>query len=59
VQAGRTQRGQARTRARVTQGVASPPTLGRARAADFRATRNGPAEGAGRALVYPKLRRAS
>lgn len=43
----------------MNQAVASIPTLGLARAAEFLATMNVPAEVAVRALVYPKLRRAS
>lgn len=59
VQAGRRQRVDDRTRDLVNQAVASIPTLGLARAAEFLAAMNVPAEVAVRALVYPKLRRAS
>jgi len=59
LQAGRRQRVDDRTRDLVNQAVASIPTLGLARAAEFLATMNVPAEVAVRALVYPKLRRAS
>ncbi|WP_313171837.1 hypothetical protein [Massilia oculi] len=48
-----------RTRDLVNQAIASIPTLGLVRAAEFLATMNVPAEVAVRALVYPKLRRAS
>lgn len=56
---GRRQRTDSRTRDLVNQAVASIPTLGLQRAAEFLATMNVPAEVAVRALVYPKRRRAS
>lgn len=59
VQAGHSQRVDGRTRDLVNQAIASIPTLGLVRAAEFLATMNVPAEVAVRALVYPKLRRAS
>ncbi len=59
VQAGHRQRVDGRTRDLVNQAIASIPTLGLVRAAEFLATMNVPAEVAVRALVYPKLRRAS
>ncbi|WP_306392793.1 hypothetical protein [Telluria beijingensis] len=58
-QATRRQRTDSRTRDLVNQAVASIPTLGLQRAAEFLATMNVPAEVAVRALVYPKRRRAS
>ena len=58
-QAVRRQRVDGRTRDLVNQAVASVPTLGLARAAEFLATMNVPAEVAVRVLVYPKLRRAN
>jgi hypothetical protein len=48
-----------RTRDLVNQAVASVPTLGLQRAAEFLAAMNVPAEVAVRALVYPKQRRAN
>ena len=48
-----------RTRDLVNQAVASVPTLGLQRAAEFLAAMNVPAEVAVRALVYPKQRGAS
>lgn len=59
VQVGHRQRVDGRTRDLVNQAIASIPTLGLVRAAEFLATMNVPAEVAVRALVYPKLRRAS
>lgn len=58
-QAGRRQRTDGRTRDLVNQAVASIPTLGLQRAAEFLATMNVPAEVAVRALVYPHRRRAN
>ena len=58
-QATRRQRTDGRTRDLVNQAVASIPTLGLQRAAEFLATMNVPAEVAVRVLVYPKRRRAS
>jgi hypothetical protein len=48
-----------RTRDLVNQAVASIPTLGLQRAAEFLAAMNVPAEIAVRTLVYPQRRRAS
>ncbi|MFK3738871.1 hypothetical protein [Massilia sp. TN1-12] len=48
-----------RTRDLVNQAVASVPTLGLQRAAEFLAAMNVPAEIAVRTLVYPDRRRAS
>lgn len=48
-----------RTRDLVNQAVASIPTLGLQRAAEFLAAMNVPAEIAVRTLVYPNRRRAS
>jgi hypothetical protein len=48
-----------RTRDLVNQAVASIPTLGLQRAAEFLAAMNVPAEIAVRALVYPQRRRSS
>ena len=48
-----------RTRDLVNQAVASVPTLGLQRAAEFLATMNVPAEVAVRVLVYPGRRRAN
>ena len=48
-----------RTRDLVNQAVASIPTLGLQRAAEFLAAMNVPAEIAVRTLVYPDRRRAS
>jgi hypothetical protein len=48
-----------RTRDLVNQAVASVPTLGLQRAAEFLAAMGVPAEIAVRALVYPNRRRAS
>jgi hypothetical protein len=47
-----------RTRDLVNQAVASVPTLGLQRAAEFLAAMNVPAEVAVRTLVYPNRRRA-
>jgi len=47
-----------RTRDLVNQAVASIPTLGLQRAAEFLAAMNVPAEVAVRALVYPERRRS-
>jgi hypothetical protein len=47
-----------RTRDLVNQAVASIPTLGLQRAAEFLAAMNVPAEVAVRTLVYPNRRRA-
>lgn len=58
-QAGRRQRTDGRTRDLVNQAVASIPTLGLQRAAEFLATMNVPAEVAVRVLVYPQRRRAN
>lgn len=57
-QASRRQRTDSRTRDLVNQAVASVPTLGLQRAAEFLATMNVPAEVAVRVLVYPNRRRA-
>jgi hypothetical protein len=54
----RRQRLDDRTRDLVNQAVASVPTLGLQRAAEFLATMNVPAEVAVRVLVYPGRRRA-
>jgi len=48
-----------RTRDLINQAVASIPTLGLQRAAEFLATMNVPAEVAVRVLVYPNRRRAN
>lgn len=48
-----------RTRDLVNQAVASIPTLGLQRAAEFLAAMNVPAEIAVRTLVYPNRRRSS
>ncbi|MGJ7915397.1 hypothetical protein ACI48D_07960 [Massilia sp. LXY-6] len=48
-----------RTRDLVNQAVASIPTLGLQRAAEFLAAMNVPAEVAVRTLVYPHRRRAN
>ena len=53
----RKQRIDLRTRDLVNQAIASVPTLGLQRAAEFLATMNVPAEVAVRVLVYPQLRR--
>ena len=53
----RRQRTDIRTRDLVNQAVASVPTLGLQRAAEFLATMNVPAEVAVRVLVYPNRRR--
>lgn len=58
-QATRRQRTDGRTRDLVNQAVASIPTLGLPRAAEFLATMNVPAEVAVRVLVYPSRRRVS
>ena len=55
----RRQRLDHRTRDLVNQAVASVPTLGLQRAAEFLATMNVPAEVAVRVLVYPDRRRAN
>ena len=55
----RRQRIDHRTRDLVNQAVASVPTLGLQRAAEFLATMNVPAEVAVRVLVYPDRRRAN
>lgn len=57
-QAARRQRLDSRTSDLVNQAIASVPTLGLQRAAEFLATMNVPAEVAVRVLVYPHLRRA-
>ena len=54
----RHQRVDGRTSGLVNQAIASIPTLGLQRAAEFLATMNVPAEVAVRALVYPARRRA-
>jgi len=59
MQASRKQRTDGRTRDLVNQAVASIPTLGLQRAAEFLATMNVPAEVAVRVLVYPSRRRAN
>jgi hypothetical protein len=59
VTATRVQRLDHRTRDLVNQAVASVPTLGLQRAAEFLATMNVPAEVAVRVLVYPHRRRAN
>jgi hypothetical protein len=53
----RTPRTDMRTRDLVNQAVASVPTLGLQRAAEFLAAMNVPAEIAVRTLVYPQRRR--
>ena len=55
----RRQRTDQRTRDLINQAVASIPTLGLQRAAEFLATMNVPAEVAVRVLVYPNRRRAN
>ncbi|MFL6675729.1 MAG: hypothetical protein ACJ8LG_20845 [Massilia sp.] len=55
----RRQRTDMRTRDLVNQAVASVPTLGLQRAAEFLAAMNVPAEIAVRTLVYPHRRRSS
>lgn len=55
----RRQRTDNRTRDLVNQAIASVPTLGLQRAAEFLATMNVPAEVAVRVLVYPQRRRAN
>jgi len=57
--AGRRPRTDMRTRDLVNQAVASIPTLGLQRAAEFLAAMNVPAEIAVRALVYPDRRRTN
>ena len=57
--AARRQRTDDRTRDLINQAVASVPTLGLQRAAEFLATMNVPAEVAVRVLVYPNRRRAN
>jgi len=54
----RLQRKDMRTRDLVNQAVASVPTVGLQRAAEFLAAMNVPAEIAVRTLVYPQRRRA-
>jgi hypothetical protein len=56
--AGRKPRTDMRTRDLINQAVASIPSLGLQRAAEFLAAMNVPAEIAVRALVYPDRRRA-
>jgi hypothetical protein len=58
-QAARRPRTDMRTRDLVNQAVASIPTLGLQRAAEFLAAMNVPAEIAVRTLVYPHRRRPS
>jgi hypothetical protein len=58
-QQARVQRTDMRTRDLVNQAVASIPTLGLQRAAEFLAAMNVPAEIAVRTLVYPHRRRSS
>ncbi|WP_292044726.1 hypothetical protein [Massilia sp. UBA6681] len=55
----RRQRTDIRTRDLINQAVASIPTLGLQRAAEFLATMNVPAEVAVRVLVYPNRRRTN
>jgi len=55
----RKQRTDMRTRDLVNQAVASIPTLGLQRAAEFLAAMNVPAEVAVRTLVYPHRRRSN
>ena len=55
----RRQRTDIRTRDLVNQAIASVPTLGLQRAAEFLATMNVPAEVAVRVLVYPNRRRSN
>jgi hypothetical protein len=55
----RKQRTDIRTRDLVNQAIASIPTLGLQRAAEFLAAMNVPAEVAVRTLVYPHRRRAN
>jgi hypothetical protein len=55
----RKQRTDMRTRDLVNQAVASVPSLGLQRAAEFLASMNVPAEIAVRTLVYPHRRRAN
>ncbi|OON63497.1 hypothetical protein B0920_09060 [Massilia sp. KIM] len=55
----RRQRTDIRTRDLINQAIASVPTLGLQRAAEFLATMNVPAEVAVRVLVYPQRRRAN
>jgi hypothetical protein len=57
--ADRKQRIDMRTRDLVNQAVASIPTLGLQRAAEFLAAMNVPAEVAVRTLVYPDRRRSN
>jgi hypothetical protein len=57
--ADRKQRTDMRTRDLVNQAIASIPTLGLQRAAEFLAAMNVPAEIAVRTLVYPHRRRAN
>jgi hypothetical protein len=57
--ADRKQRTDMRTRDLVNQAVASIPTLGLQRAAEFLAAMNVPAEIAVRTLVYPHRRRSN
>jgi hypothetical protein len=55
----RRQRTDIRTRDLINQAIASIPTLGLQRAAEFLATMTVPAEVAVRVLVYPNRRRAN
>jgi hypothetical protein len=57
--ADRKQRTDMRTRDLVNQAIASIPTLGLQRAAEFLAAMNVPAEVAVRTLVYPDRRRSN
>jgi hypothetical protein len=57
--ADRKQRTDMRTRDLVNQAIASVPTLGLQRAAEFLAAMNVPAEIAVRTLVYPHRRRSN
>jgi hypothetical protein len=57
--ADRKQRTDMRTRDLINQAVASIPTLGLQRAAEFLAAMNVPAEIAVRTLVYPHRRRSN
>lgn len=57
--ADRKQRTDMRTRDLINQAVASIPTLGLQRAAEFLAAMNVPAEVAVRTLVYPDRRRSN
>ena len=55
----RMQRTDMRTRDLINQAIASIPTLGLQRAAEFLAAMNVPAEVAVRTLVYPHRRRSN